>query len=224
MRRLLILFILFSSFAYSEPLQLRSFLNEAHQGDYIVTARDKNLSLLRVSDRSNQSIHIDEISIPFSRVKHMQHTWRSWFLAGAPYHTSWVTYSIELPSGKVKDVYSHTLKSYCKISEEDNLFTQLLNREFVPLTDKERKRKGSSNDFWNPKMLVDGKEVSGVEFSAWKTHWPTDGSLLSGKQIIIYLPKDSKEYPSYFPYWMQLGGGLAKVQVRIVDSGKNLSP
>lgn len=46
---------------------------------------------------------------------------------------------------------------------------------------------------------------------------------MSNKLIDLYLPKAGSPGLSYFPYWLQIGGAVGKVQVRVIDSGFNLS-
>jgi hypothetical protein len=70
---------------------------------------------------------------------------------------------------------------------------------------------------------VDGNNIPAVPFEAWQTHWPKDGTDLSGKSIEVYVPQENDKYPSYFPYWLQISGMVGNAKVRIVDSGSYMN-
>lgn len=202
-------------------LYLRDNLSYAKKGDYIVTARNKNYTILCIRERLDQGIVIEEVTIPENRFSRNIYSWKTWFEGGAPNHTAWVSYFIDLPSGKMRDYYSYTHQCWYQINEENNIFSQLLNLRFHETPHQERKRRGSSR-LWQPKMVVNGNVLPNVSFTPYRARWPKDGSELAGKTIEIYLPENNEIYPSYFPYWMQISGGIGKAYIRIIDSGTEL--
>jgi len=213
-----------------DTLYLKDNLKKANKGDFIVTAQNKTYSLLHMYAKTNRTLTIEEISIPSTKVKLNNFSWRDWVRRGAPSNTSWVIYTIDLDTAEMKDFFSVTKNSWCNVSSQDNILSTLLNLrlEYVPL--QQRKRVGlgnlsSKNDkrpIWQPRMVVDGQAIDGVPFDAWKTIWPKDGSELSGKTIEVFVPEVNSDYPSYFPYWLQISGLVGKAKIRIIDSGTGM--
>lgn len=217
-----------SSSLYSEELLLRKNLQLANPGDFIVISANKTLTLLHVHDKKNQILSIEEIAVPESK-RSSAIGWKEWVHQGAPGNTSWVIYDIDLQTGKMLKYYSFTKKNWFDIPEADNFLSKLLNLKFNPIPENARKRIGPKINsgpelraIWNPKMIVEGKTIPNVEFDAWRTKWPCDGSDLSSRTIEVFLPKDSKLYPAYFPYWLQIHGAIGKAKVRLIDSGSKL--
>lgn len=210
---------------------LKENLRRAKKGDYIVTAQNKTYTLLHIYDKQEESLIIEEITVPVSKIKLKNFSWKQWTSLGAPSHTSWVMYSINLANGQMKEYFSFTKNSWFDIAKADNFLSTLLNLRLTPIPLKERKKVGppptdSSHDWrsiWQPKMVVDGKLIEGVAFDAWKTQWPKDGSELSGRTIEVFVPQENDKYPSYFPYWLQISGMIGKAKIRIIDSGSNLA-
>lgn len=227
-----LLFSLFfcGSFVHGETaIYLRDNLKKSNPGDFIVTVQNKTYTLLRISDKSDQLLTIEEITIPMEKIA-KRHSWKNWVANNAPGNTSWIIYSIDLTNGKMKENYSFTKKTWYKVSDADNYLSKLLNLRLIKIPLKDRKKIGIPPDgggpdwrvVWQPQMVVDGKVIPGVQFDAWRTHWPKDGSDLSGRTIEVYVPAENEKYPSYFPYWLQISGMVGKAKMRIIDSGQNL--
>lgn len=204
---------------------LRDNLKMTKGGDYIVAAQGKNISLLRISHNDGKKLWLEEISLPASKCLS---SWREWAGQGAPGNTSWVLYQIDLESGAMLNAYSYTRRVSFQITDAENFLGTLLSLPLTPIPDKERKLvgppPGDGPDFrriWQPKLIVEGHEIKNIPFSAWKTRWPKDGTELSDRSIVIYLPADP-HYPAYFPYWLEISGFMGKAKVRIIDSGQNL--
>lgn len=214
----------------SEELYLRENLDKARKGDYLVTLQNKTYTVLVIKNKSPQELQIDEISVPTNKVPSSLN-WRTWILQGAPGNTSWIGYRINTLSGTMKDCFSYTKNTHFEITQADNFLTKLLNLRLTKVPLNKRKRIGPSlmgaadtRNFWNPKLVLDGQEIKGVQFVAWQTYWPNDGSELSNKLIEVYLPQEDACYPTYFPYWLQISGVVGKAKVRIIDAGMGLFP
>jgi hypothetical protein len=213
-----------------DQLYLRENLKKAKVGDYIVTAQNKTYTLLLIYDKNEQVMTIEEITAPIHAVP-SPCDWKSWVGHLAPGHTSWVRYVIDLSNGEMKEYFSFTKNGWYDIPQADNFLSTLLNMHFLKVPLKDRKKVGppptrGSPDwrpYWQPKMIVDGQFIQGVLFDAWRTHWPKDGTELSGKAIEVFIPQESDFYPSYFPYWLQISGVIGKAKIRIVDSGHQLA-
>lgn len=220
----------FSSLIGDETLVLRQSLRNAESGDYVVLSRNQNHTMLWIRQKQGDKLMIEEISIPSSKRAKSNVSWRDWMNQGAPLHTGWVRYEVDLNSGEILSFYSLLQRSYIEIPPDENIFSSLINLKFkrVPLRERRRlgarEKTGSFDDqqLWNPRLVVDGEVVEGVSFDVWKTRWPKDGSELSDKVVEIYLPPESADFPSYFPYWLQLTGLVTKAKMRVIDSGKGL--
>lgn len=228
---LLLIFSLFSSLQAEETeMSLRNNLDRALAGDFLVTAQNKNYTVLIVRKKEGQKLSFEEITMPMSRVPKENFSWRNWIEKKAPGHTCWVMYVIDLPTGQVQQTYSFTKNEWVSIPQSQNFLSTLLNLKLKRVDDSERKKVGpppaldsfDRRSYWQPNLIVDGKIIPGVTFDAWRTRWPKDSSELSGKVIEVYVPKENDKYPSYFPYWLQVSGVVGNAKVRIVDSGTKL--
>lgn len=212
----------------AEELYLRDNFQHAKAGDFIVVSASKTHTLMHIAKKENNTLSIEEIAVP-QNMRPLHMSWKEWVRQGAPGHSSWVTFNIDLKSGKMVHYYSYTKKNWYEIPEADNFLTKLLNLKFIKIHDQARKRIGpkarSGRDMrptWQPQMKVDGQIIKGITFDAWRARWPRDGSDLSGKTIEVFLPSESDNYPAYFPYWLQINGAIGKAKIRIIDSGSKL--
>lgn len=211
-------------------LLLKDNLSRAQPGDFLVTTQNKNYTLLLIRNKDAELLSIEEITVPLSRVPKDSFSWKNWVQKGAPGHTCWVMYTIDLPSGTMQQIFSFTKNEWVSIPQAQNFMTTLLNLRLKHVPNSERKKIGpppasdsfDRRPFWQPRLVVDGKEIKGVSFEAWRTRWPKDGTDLSGKIIDVYVPQENDKYPSYFPYWLQVSGVIGNAKVRIVDSGTGL--
>lgn len=212
-----------------ENLFLRTNLQQAKPGDFIVISCNKTATLMAIRDKKDNLLTIEEAAVPLVKWKCLNLSWRDWLEQSAPNNTSWVMYEVDLRTGQMVRYFSFSRNEWLDIPEADNFLGKLLNLKLVKIPEKTRKYVGpkpiSGPDWrplWQPQMIVDGQMIKGVKFDAWKTRWPRDDSDLSGKTIEIYLPQESQRYPSYFPYWLQINGAVGKAKIRIIDSGSNI--
>jgi len=222
---LFILFALVPIFCFSESLYLRDNLKRTEKGDYLVAVRNKNYTVIFIEEKLNGSLVIQEITIPKQLFPQNIPTWRAWVEAGAPNHTAWVAYTVDLSTGYIQHYYSYPHQSWMNISESDSILSKLINLPFTPIAPHKRRYIGNSDGtrrLWHPRMIVEGQQVPGIRFDAWEGRWPQDQSQLSGNQVQIYLPEKGAGYPDYFPYWLQMKAAVGKAQLRIVDSGHQL--
>jgi len=216
--------------AFGQTMMLREGLREAQEGDYIVTAQERNYTVLLVTRKGEQSLIIEEISVPEARFPRGTPSWRQWVQQGAHGHTAWVAYEIDPNTGRMLQQYSFTKNGWCDVNQAENFLSTLLSLRLHPVEDRHRKRVGplpaqshrDNRPFWSPRMVVEGQVHRGVPMRPWKTRWPNDGSELAGKIIEVYLPERDGPYPRYFPYWLQVSGVVGKANMRIVDAGQNL--
>lgn len=221
----------FVTAVYGEPqiLSLRNNLASGRPGDFIVAVQNKAYTLLHIQSKGEDSLTIEEITVPSSRISRENFSWRNWVMSGAPFHTAWMSYTVKLSTGEMRDSYALTQGNWFSVNLSDAFLPTLLNLRFVPISDKERKKVGNPmkgggdiKKIWQPPMVVDGQQIQGVLFTAWRARWPRDRTPLSDKIIEIYLPQDNEKYPSYFPYWIQAAGAIGKADLRVIDSGSGL--
>lgn len=228
----ILFFLTFGLFGQESSLFLKERFRSAQTGAYIVFEQNKMYTLLNIYDKTNSSLVIEEVSAPTNRLP-KNISFRQWFEEGAQGSTSWIMSQIDLESGQILQSYSFTRKGWLDVSNVSSFLTTLLNLRFVKISDEERKKIGppprygqlDQRRLWNPRLVLDGKIIPQVPFSAWKARWPNDNTELSRKKIEIYLPElgnDDLPYPSYFPYWIEVEGKLGCAQVRVIDSGFNV--
>lgn len=223
-----LIFLFFASAGFADTIYLRDNLKNARPGDFIVAIQNKSYTLLHIYNRNANFLVIEEVTIPAARINLKTTSWREWIFKGAPGNTSWIVYNIDLDRAKPQKYYSLTKNSWFEMPERENFLATLLNLRLEKLSAKERKKIGvpvipsaETKHLWNPKLIVDGNEIVGAVFDAWRTRWPEDGSDIAGKTIEVYTPQNPL-YPSYFPYWLQISGAVGCAKVRIIDSGNGL--
>lgn len=215
--------------AEGHVLYLRENLQRAQRGDFTVTTQGKNYSLLHIQFKDANQLTIEEVSIPAAKIPKQNFSWKSWASQGFSKSTARVLYTIDLANGQLKNFYTFMRGGWYEAAPQNNFFPTLLNLQFNFIPEKQRRRVGlclipaEKRALWQPKMIVEGNEVQGINFDVWKALWPKDGSELSGKSIEIYLPEEGLNYPSYFPYWLQITGLTGGAKIRIVDSGTGLT-
>ena len=212
-------------------LLLRDNLKRAQAGDFIVTMQNKAYTLFHIYRKSGDLLTIEEITIPQGKIPSDHFSWKEWVRQGAQQHTNWILYNVQLTNGATSSCFSVSRNGWYDMSQRDSFLPTLLNLQFVQIPLDERKKvgpppHGDGPDFrkiWNPKMVVNGVIIPDVMFDVLRTHWPKDGSELSGKTIEIYIPQEGDKYPSYLPYWLQIKGSVGgAATLRIVDSGTGL--
>ena len=214
---------------------LKDRLQSCRDGDYIVTRIDNTYTVLLIRERTEHQIAIEEITIPVQRLQNRKFpwvSWKHWVGSGASGHTSWLLYTVHVDSGMMREYFSYTNNQWKNMSDVNNFLSTLLNLRFSQIPREEMKRVGvvppsekygqNARRIWTPKLVYEGKTILGAEFEAWRTRWPRDCGELSGKNITVYLPKDEKKYPTYFPYWLEIQGMMGKAKIGIIDSGHGM--
>lgn len=212
-----ILLLLF--FPLCAELSLKDNFRAAKPGDYVVAQFGRTDTLLRVVSLEGDKIRMEEVSAP-SYLKFP--SWQEWLEKGAEGSSSWVTFVINLNTGELKDYYSVSRGCFLQVAESENFLSTLLALQFDKIP-REKMKMGGTRRIWQPTLYFNSQPIEGVFFEAYKTKWPSDDSDLSGKNIVVYLPEKGSGYPDYFPYWLEISGGLTKAKVRIIDTGHDLS-
>lgn len=216
-------FVVHSHFAFSFSLKDR-FL-EAEEGTYIITEQNRLVSLLHLHTKGEKCLLFEEISIPQHQVKKMK--WDEWVNRGAPGHTSWILYEVDLESESVTECYSMTRRAWVPTDEMTAFLIPLMSLKLTYLSEEERMQTGPTpkpgtiqNQPWGPPQVIEGKKIKGAEYDVYTAKWPVDQTDLSGKPIVLYFDKERKNFP--FPYWLQVRDGMVKFRIRALDSGRGI--
>ena len=216
-------FVVHSHFAFSFSLKDR-FL-EAEEGTYIITEQNRLVSLLHLHTKGEKRLLFEEISIPQHQVKKMK--WDEWVSRGAPGHTSWILYEIDLERESVTECYSMTRKAWVPTDEMTAFLIPLMSLKLTYLSEEERMQTGPTpkpgtiqSQPWGPPQIIEGKKIRGAEYDVYTAKWPVDQTDLSGKSIVLYFDKEQKNFP--FPYWLQVRDGMVKFRIRALDSGRGI--
>ena len=215
------IFVVQSLFAFS----LKDRFLEAEEGTYIVTEQNQLVSLLHLHTKGEKCLLFEEISIPQHQVKKMK--WAEWVNRGAPGHTSWILYEIDLEKESVTECYSRTRKAWIPTDEMAAFLIPLMSLNLNYLSEEERMQTGPTpkpgviqNRPWGPPQMIEGKKIKEAEYDVYTAKWPIDRTDLSGKPIVLYFDKERKNFP--FPYWLQVRDGVVKFKIRALDSGRGM--
>jgi hypothetical protein len=213
----------------ASPLLLIEQLRQATVGDYLVTQQGRNSSLLLVRSVDNHRVVFEEITLPFAAHPANTEEWRVWLAQGAPHHTCWIAYLLNIQTGRIEHTYSYSQRGWINARQADHLFSTLMTLPFTPVPPSHRKRVGPPSLMgkeelrrpWNPPLVYEGVRQRNVDFTAYEATWPKDQSPLAGSRVTIYLPAFSSSYLSYFPYWIEAQAN--SYTIRVVDTGRSLT-
>lgn len=225
---IVVLSILFTFSLFGTTTTLKNRLEKAKGGEFIVTQKDKILTLL-IYHRSmaGNRILLEEISVPKSSIS-FPINWQEWINNYAPGHHSWTLYEIDSPSGELLSCFSPSKGKWLSISQEASFLPKFLQLPLEEVSDEKRKRIGPAlktdaqdhRQIWAPLLVYEGKSYEKACFEVFETFWPSDHTELSLAHIILYFHKENFSFP--FPYWIQIDNGVARSTIRIIDSGSLL--
>ena len=221
--------LLFPFLLCAEDMMLRDCISGARSGDYVVLSHHKSYILFHVVDCSDDSLAVEEISVPQRFFKNKKITWGEWVSSGAPQHYAWIKYSIDMKDFHISECYSLSRQGWVEALDNENFLSTLLNLKFNKVSDSERRRVGvepqpgatDRRSLWNPRLIYEGQKIASAQFTVWRAHWAKDGSELADKVVEIYLPLGEKCI-GYFPYWLQVHDSLGSAYINVIDSGRNL--
>jgi hypothetical protein len=94
------------------PHYLRDDLVKANPGDFLVSLQGKLYTLMHIHSRDGERLVIEEISIPKRFVSKGAFSWREWIQEGAPKHSAWSLYEIDLQTARMLEYYSVSQKAW----------------------------------------------------------------------------------------------------------------
>ncbi len=222
MFKALILFLLFQA-TILFGFDLKEKLCQGQVGSYVITEHNKIYTLLHVHSKIGTTLAIEEISVPSAQAP--KENWKDWVKGGAPGHTSWLMYHIDLEQAAITECYSFSHGGFLSLEPNQSFLTTLMQLKLVFLSENERIQKGPSQRAgtiqqekpWSPPQFKDGKKVIAPQFDVYQGMWPSDQTELSGKQVTLYFDQANPTFP--FPYWIQVRDGGMKFKMRVIDSG-----
>lgn len=216
------LLVLFSSFSLKEKVQ------KAHAGEFVVTELSKNYSILFIRDLTATTLYLEEITAPEAQVKSLKNDWKGWIKRGAPGHTAWVVYTIDLEKNKMTSCYSFDRKGWLAIDDRDSFLTSLFSLPLARLEASQRKRIGppppsgetDRRSLWIPPVFIEGKKIDKPLLEVFKSKWPEDDTPLSRCEIHLYF--DTNRPSFLFPCWIEVKSPHYTQHLKVVDSGTEL--
>ncbi|MGL4348102.1 MAG: hypothetical protein ACRCSV_01390 [Chlamydiales bacterium] len=225
---IIILSIIFTFPLFPNIPTLNSRLQKAKGGEFIVTQKNKTITLLTYHLlRSKDRILLEEISAPRSSIS-FPIDWQEWINRFAPGHHSWTLYEIDFYTGELISCFSPSKGEWLSIHGEAGFLPKLLTLPLQEMSDFKKKRIGPApqkkfddhRPIWAPLLVYHGKTHERASFDVYETFWPNDNTDLSLAHITLYFHKQNISFP--FPYWMQVDTGLGRATVRVIDSGSEL--
>ena len=195
------------------------------EGCYIVTHYHKNFTFLRFHSTFDESIILEEITIPAELFKKTKLSWEAWISKNAPFSTSWIFYKINTKTGKLLSCYSFSKESFLTL-EDSTFLPNLFVQQLYLVESKDRKKIGpapkdeeqDTRKLWNPVKIYEGVKHPKNAFSMYEATWPEDCSELSSKKVHLYFDQVNKIFP--FPYWLEVGDGFNSLKMPVIDSGQ----
>jgi hypothetical protein len=228
MKTLLILFAVLSlNFVYA--FSLKEKVLSGHAGDFVVTSHSNTYTVLLIRSISEKNLFLEEISASEETLKEMrksnEFSWRSWVEKGAPGHTSWTAYEVDLSTNKLVECYSYSQKGWLYVDDPNQFLPKLLSLSLNRVPENARKRIGpppsegeaDHRSLWNPPVTQDGKTQQRSNLIPWSGKWPYDSSIISGCQVELYFGN------APFPYWIDIKSPHYTASIRSVDSGSALN-
>jgi len=225
MKKLLLLFLLVNSFLFAN-FSLKERILKSSPGDYTLFLQGKTVSLLLIREQTDNLLLIEEISAPEYQLKNKNLS--EWVQKGAPGHTSWILYEIDLQKNELLESFSHSRNAWLLMNEEEHFLARLLSLKLTPVSYEDRKKIGppprdgerDHRSVWSPPLIIEGKRNPKPKALVYSTIWPKDHSPLANKKIDLYFSPDEK-YP--LPFWIQLSSGMGSTFAKALNMGKNLS-
>ncbi|MBI2743568.1 MAG: hypothetical protein HYX48_06595 [Chlamydiales bacterium] len=224
--RLFILLLIISCAQLSATPTLKAKLEKGSPGDYIVTVQDKSFSLLRIREKSQTHLVLEEVTVPESTLETSDTSWPDWLRKGAPGHSAWLLYEIDLETGELLECFSVSQKGWMNV--EEPILPKMLALPLTATPKEQRKRVGPSPQkgeedmraLWTPPVVFEGSKLKKPTLEVFNARWPDDQSQLAACHLELYFLPD---FP--FPFWIETSNGHYTLKIRSVACGRgSLSP
>lgn len=206
---------------------LKEKVPHAKMGDFIVTESNKNHSLLFIRSVQPNRLQLEEVTVPTSHIKNFKNAWQGWLQKGAPGHTSWVVYTLDLEKNNLVSCYSFDRRGWLAL--EQSFLTHLLSLSLTRVQTTERKKIGpppldgepDHRSSWTPPVVIEGKKLEKPTVDVLKAVWPEDGSQLSQCTVELYF--DARRPLFLFPCWIEIKSPHYTHHFKVADSGEGMT-
>ncbi|CAM0117363.1 hypothetical protein [Rhabdochlamydiaceae symbiont of Dictyostelium giganteum] len=223
MKNLLVILSLF----FLIPLHsfsLKDKIIKGKEGDYVVIEQGKMASCLLIRKMSLEHILFEEITIPSLAYPPKDLLWKEWIHQGAPGHTAWTSYLINIKTDELEECYSHSEQTWFSVKDPNHFLPQLLKLPLYQSQEADRKKIGppplegekDHRSLWHPPLIVEGQKIEKPSITTWVTKWPSDESLMANSDIEMYFSSLA------FPVWIEVKIPHYKVNLRSIDIGHGI--
>ncbi len=212
-------FLLFiSGTCCSETISDR--LSLLQEGDEIVFDFHQSITVIGVVNTSDHAIQLRVATATKDVLSREEfRTWVEWYGQGAPGALSNELLTIHT---------DHTSVVYSEEPQRVQWLLTLLKLELTKVPEGQRRRAGPAplsgeidlRPLFQPKIVVDEKVVESRS-TAFSIEWPTDGTELSARHLILYFPQSLSAVQA-FPYWIE--SPSSSYHVSVVDSSRSSHP
>ena len=219
---LFIIFILL--FSLTEGFSLKDKITGGKVGDYVVTEQGGTASVLLIRSLTGAHLILEEIAVPTLLYSASDGSWKAWVAKGAPGHTVWVTYLIDLKTNQLRACYSYSEGAWLSTQDPYHFLPRLLSLPLQQTPQQKRKRVGpppsdgeeDRRSIWSPPVVIEGQKGDKSAITAWNTKWPEDTSLISECEIEVYFSSPT------FPIWIEVRHPHYKASLRAIDAGERM--
>jgi len=183
------------------------------QGDLVVYGLPRSVFVIAVKKNASDSTSFHVVTATKDLLEREEFSdWIEWFDSGFP--SASTNELITLYNG-VRSASAHV-----------DWFCTMLTLQLSPIPDQFRKRIGpkpmaGERDFrpiWQPKIVANGKRFDSPSI-AFEAQWPTDGSPLSERHLILYFPISDKTVHA-LPY--RIESPSSSYYAEVIDSRTSL--
>lgn len=141
MKALFLAWVIFLT-SFLNGFSLKDKMTQGSPGDFIVTEQAGTYTVLLIRTITDQVMVLEEIDAPTLNVEGEKIVWKTWIAQGAPGHTAWVSYWIDLQQGKLLKGYSYTRGAWLFAGDPNNFLPRLLTLPLEKTPQNKRKKIG----------------------------------------------------------------------------------
>lgn len=213
--------LFFTPTAYSaQTLKENIFL--AKEGDYAVLGQGKQkfFFLIRAAQPHAVWIEVKEFTHLSPREASLLKTtpWKQAIHELTSYKRNFLIY---LSSQTTLYFRFHSKENTWYPLKADDTLPTIANLLQLPLNQVPqnlRKTEGKDLTPWSPRISLEGRPPIKIPSQALSTSWPKDTSMLSGKEILMYLASPDI---SVFPLWIHIPTPTGSITFRTLEIGHN---
>ena len=223
MKRFVLLFTILLTTALN-AFSLKDKIVKGSPGDYVVTEQMGTYTILLIRSLSDRHLLLEEIDAPKLNLDPAPLSWKEWISQGAPGHTAWISYLIDLEKNKLLESYSYSRGAFLYVEDPNHFLARLMTLSLEKTPPDKRKRIGPPPNgeedhraLWMPTVTFEGKKMEKPSITVWTARWPSDNSIIANCEIELYFSGFA------FPYWIEIKSPHYKASIRSLDSGRGMT-